>query len=69
MTKIEEILPINIETTWMTPIYRLLTKDEFSKDELEAKQVIKKFSKYALINGWTVQEVWLSTVAAMCHVG
>ncbi|XP_021603875.1 uncharacterized protein LOC110608899 [Manihot esculenta] len=36
---------------WMILVYKFLTQDDLLIDEWSAKQVIKKSSKYALING------------------
>lgn len=62
----EESLPIEIANTWMTLIYKFLTEDEIPADSLAAKQVIRKFSRYALINGWLYRQFstqpWLSCV-------
>lgn len=49
--EIEEALPIDVVDTWMTLVYKFLTENELPTNELAAKQVIRKFSKYALING------------------
>lgn len=48
----EEALAIEVTDTWMTPIYQFLTEDELPVDDLAAKQVVRKSSRYALINGW-----------------
>lgn len=36
----------------MTLVYRFITEDELPTDELSAKQLIRRSSRYVLINGW-----------------
>lgn len=49
VTKADEALLIDVGKTWMTPVLRFLAEDELPENELQAKYVIKKSSKYVLI--------------------
>nr|AAU89386.1 wound-induced protein kinase [Manihot esculenta] len=50
----------------MTPVYKFLTRDDLPVDELSAKKVIRKPSKYALIDGWLYMrsstQLWLHCI-------
>lgn len=65
-TSKEETLPIEEVESWMTLVYKFLMEYEFSIDELMAKQVIRKSSRFALINGWLYKrssiQLWLQCV-------
>ncbi|XP_021623935.1 uncharacterized protein LOC110623328 [Manihot esculenta] len=63
---VEESFPIEEGESWMTPVYKFLTQDDLPADELSAKQIIRKSSKYALIDGWLYKrssiQPWLHCV-------
>lgn len=65
-TNVVEVLSIKVANMWMTLVYKFLTEDELPIEDLATKQIIRKSSRYALINGWlywrSAIQLWLCCI-------